>query len=449
MRKLHVLFAAALLVAVVVSPAVAAGGQEEGSGDEEVTLTYWHLWGGSRTELVDELITRFEKSHPNVTVEATFTPPNDLLTKVMQAAGTGTLPDVVQIHSGWYPQLQPSETLLALDEYVERDNLDLEKVLVEAEETRSYYDGTLYSLPNVNAGAQGLFFYNRDLMQEVGLDPDADAPQNWEEFVEVSKQLVEGLNSDGELNTIAWDPHQMAGQPMMIVFSYGAGHPTVSDDGTESLFDTAGVIETAERFDEYIEEVYGPYGGYEALINWYARVAGVDTGAAQVQGFAAGQQAFYVSGSWTISQVKSANAEMDFGILPVPGFDGQHGGIAKHGWSYAINKQTDVPDVAWEFLRFITLDINGNGWFTKQQLRPSPIAEVNLDPVYEEELGTMWNSLVESMNMDIVPESDIYQDVVKPWLRDFPSQRLQGKDVETIMNQIDRQFQDYLDDIYE
>ena len=213
--------------------------------------------------------------------------------------------------------------------------------------------------------------------------------QNWDEFVAVSKKMVSALNGSGPLEIIAWDPNQMAGQPAVITFSYGVGSPTVSADGTRSLMNSRGVIETARKFDAYVEEVYGSYGGYEALIEWYARVAGVDTGAAQVQAFAKGNQGFYVSGSWTIGQVRSANADMDFGILPVPGFNGAQGGIAKDGWSYAMNPNAENKEIVWEFIKFMTLDAEGNGWFCIQQSRPCPIAAVNDDPSYQT-MGTMW-----------------------------------------------------------
>ena len=427
-----------LLAGVLVAPTAQA----------KTKLTWWHLWGGSRAELIDKLVADYQKTHPDVEFEITFTPPNELQKKVMQAAGTGTLPGVVEIHTGWYPMLQPQVTLLPLNDYLKQDGIVLEDILVEAEAKRSYYNDTVYSLPNVNAGAQGLFFYNKGLLEQVGLDPEQDAPTNWEEFTQVSKTLVEKLNTGDQLEVIAWDPHQMAGQPAIVVFSWGAGHPTVSDNGKTSLLNTPGVIETAQKFDQYIEEVYGKFGGYQAILEWNSRVAGADTGAAQVQAFIKEKQAFYVSGSWTIGQVKSGNPDMSFGILPVPGFTGQHGGTAKHGWSYAISKQTDNADAAWEFLKFITIDPAGNGEFCKAQNRPSPIISVNNDPHYQE-VGDMWNNLVASMNQDIVPPTDINQDILKPWLRDIPARRVAGESIEAIMEDVHLMYQDFLDDLYQ
>jgi len=415
--------------------------------EEPVKLTWWHLWGGSRAPLIDKLIADYKKAHPNVEIEVTFTPPNELNTKVMQAAGTGTLPDVVEIHSGWYVNLDPANTLLNLDEHLKKENIVLEDILMEAEAKRSYYEGSVYSLPNVNAGGQGFFFYNTGLMEKAGLDPAKDLPKNWDELIQVSKTLVEKLNPGNQLDVIAWNPWQDTGQPMVTVYSYGAGHPIVSDDGKTSLLDTPEVIETAAKFDQYIEEVYGKFGGYKALIEWASRTIGAETGAAQVQPFVKEAQVFYISGSWTIGQVESGNKEMKFGLMPIPGFTKQHGATAKDGWSYAINKNSKNIEAAWEFLKFITLDPAGNGEFCKAQNRPCPMVAVNSDPYYQA-MGDRWTAIIETMNMDIIPATDVYQNTLIPWFRDVPSRRVAGEEIGDIMKDIHAMFQDYLNDVY-
>ncbi len=448
MKKISITLLALFLVSMIALPLMAAG-QSEADPAGPVTLSWWHLWGGSRTELIDAIQEDYKAVHPNVNFEVTFTPPNELMKKVIQAAGTGTLPDIVQIHSGWYTSLMPEETLTDLTPLAEKDGLDLNELLVEAEMKRSYWNNSLYSLPNVNAGAQGLFFYNKGLLKKAGLDPQKDAPKNWEEFTEISRILVEKLNDGNQLDVIAWDPNQMAGQPAVIVFSYGAGYPTVSADSKTSLMDSDGVVQTAKAFDSYIEDIYGSYGGYRGIMEWNSRVAGADTGAAQVQAFINGNQVFYVSGSWTIGQVKSGNPDLDLGILPVPGFERQHGGTAKNGWSYAISNTSKNKEAAWEFLKYITIDPAGNGEFCIAQGRPSPIVSVNKDSRYIMDLGdALWTNLVSSMNTDIVPEAlDIHQDTLKPWLRDIPSRRIAGESMDAIMADIHTWYQDYLNDI--
>jgi ABC-type glycerol-3-phosphate transport system substrate-binding protein len=320
-------------------------------------------------------------------------------------------------------------------------------MLMEAEAKRSYYQGAVYSLPNVNAGGQGFFFYNKGLMEKAGLDPAKDVPKNWDELIKVSKILVEKLNPGNQLDVLAWYPWQDTGQPMVTVYSYGAGHPIVSPDGKKSLLNTPGVLETAKKFDQYVDEVYGKFGGYKALIEWASRTIGAETGAAQVQPFVKEAQVFYISGSWTIGQVESGNKTMKFGLGPIPGFTRQHGATAKDGWSYAINKNSKNKEAAWEFLKFITIDPAGNGEFCKAQNRPCPIAAVNQDPHYQV-MGEMWPNMIATMNLDVIPDTDVYQNTLIPWFRDVPSRRIAGQTIDAIMEEIHATFQDYLDDLY-
>lgn len=436
-----------ITVGLLLALLVIAGGNQPAAAKDPVKLTWWHLWGGSRAPLIDKLLADYKKSHPEVAIEVTFTPPNEMDKKIVQAAGTGTLPDVFTIHSGWYVNLDPENTLLKLDDYLKKENIVLEKILMEAEAKRSYYKGAIYSLPNVNAGGQGFFFYNKGLLAKAGLDPVKDLPKNWAELTKVSKILVEKLNPGKQLDVIAWYPWQDTGQPMVTVFSYGVKQPIVSDDGKTSLLNTPGVIETAKKFDQYVDEVYGKFGGYKALIEWASRTVGAETGAAQVQPFVKEAQVFYISGSWTIGQVESGNKNMQFGLMPIPGFTGQHGATAKDGWSYAIGKNTKNTAAAWEFLKFITLDPAGNGEFCKAQNRPCPLAAVNQDPQYEK-MGAQWTNLIATMNLDVIPATDVYQNTLIPWFRDVPARRIAGKGIEDVMKDIHAMFQDYLNDLY-
>ena len=152
MKKMMKLFTITVVCLAIIGLGVTAE-----IAEAKTKLTWWHLWGGTRAELIEKLAADYQKINPDVEFEITFTPPNELQKKVVQAAGTGTLPDIVEIHSGWYVVLEPAQTLLNLDEYLKKDGIVLEDILVEAEAKRCYYEGSAYSLPNVNAGGHGLF----------------------------------------------------------------------------------------------------------------------------------------------------------------------------------------------------------------------------------------------------------------------------------------------------
>lgn len=150
-------------VSVVLAFVIGMFGTPEAAA--KTTLTWWHLWGGTRAELIDKLVADYKATHPDVEFEVTFAPPNEMQNKIVQAAGTGTLPDIFTINTSWYINLEPAQTLLTLDEYLKKDNIVLEDILLGAEAKRCYYEGAAYSLPNVTAGGHSLFFYNTGLMK--------------------------------------------------------------------------------------------------------------------------------------------------------------------------------------------------------------------------------------------------------------------------------------------
>ena len=61
--KKYIVFFTLLGLIFIVFPVFAGGGAEDSSVSEEpVTISLWHLWGGSRTELIDALLVKFQES---------------------------------------------------------------------------------------------------------------------------------------------------------------------------------------------------------------------------------------------------------------------------------------------------------------------------------------------------------------------------------------------------
>jgi len=91
-KSLHSSLMLALLVVLVFSLISFASAQDQ------ITLEWWdYLNGGNDTKAIEDLISRFQESHPNITIERTVIPFGDLKTRVIQAAATGTMPDIVII----------------------------------------------------------------------------------------------------------------------------------------------------------------------------------------------------------------------------------------------------------------------------------------------------------------------------------------------------------------
>jgi len=438
-----------LLTAVILSlgglPLFAGGQQDPAAAPpEKVSLTFWHLWGGSRGPLVDQLIERFNVVHPEIAIEQSFTAPFDLGPKVFAAAGTNTLPDVFNLSSDWYLNVRPDKTMVNLDPYLKRDKLAIDKILVPAEVSRCYHNGSVYSLPNVTAGAQFILFYNRKLLQQAGLT-EKDLPSNWKQYTAMSRKIVTALNQGTQLEIIPWNP--IPDYWTVVGFVIGNGAQVISKDSKTSMLDSPGAVEVVQAFDDYIEAVYGKYGGHKGLVEWFSRVRGADTGAQPIEPFIKEKQVFYISGSWAVGQVRAGNPAIDLQAALVPGLKGPQGGEVFSGWTYGIGKNTKYPDAAWKFLRYITMDVEGNGEFCKAQMRPCPIASVNDDPAYEKELGALWTAIRKSMDLDM-PTHNYFKTNLWSLLFDIPNRRINGQSVGQIMENLDKEYQDFLNDTW-
>ncbi len=67
------LLSALLLTAMLLSFSVAAQAQTaDCQGD--VTLTYWHHWGGNRIPIMEAAIAAFEVANPGICVDNVFLP---------------------------------------------------------------------------------------------------------------------------------------------------------------------------------------------------------------------------------------------------------------------------------------------------------------------------------------------------------------------------------------
>jgi sn-glycerol 3-phosphate transport system substrate-binding protein len=65
--------------------------------DDVVELKFWHAMSGGRLEPVNTLVERFNESHPNIHVEATFSGTyEETLNKAVTAAKAGNPPNIIQ-----------------------------------------------------------------------------------------------------------------------------------------------------------------------------------------------------------------------------------------------------------------------------------------------------------------------------------------------------------------
>ena len=404
-------------------------------------VTLWHVWSASREALMRELLAEFARREPGIAVEAQLVQPDLMRAKVVAAVRDRSLPDVVGLHTDWFADIDPAREFADLSPAVA--DIDLERLLLPRDLARNRHAGRLVALPNTVAGAMSLAYLDLPRLRAHGIEPD---PRwTFDSFTSDSARYVRAANDPKRLGVAAWDPFIESGHPSLLPFAFGAGEPTVSADGRRSRLDAPGVARVAAAIDRYVEEVYGPWGGYRGLLAWRNQEAGIIS-VGNVHGpLARGVQGILLTGSWAVAMIRAETPDLEFAIRPLPGLDRPHGGIACNAWSYALRPDAAAPgSPAVRLARWLTVDPAGNGAFCRRQLRPCPIAEVNRHADYTA-LGAAWGDLQAVMAADVPFDGSVHEHVLTPWWREVPVRRVAGEPMAAIMEDIHQRYQAYLD----
>ena len=208
-------FALAAL-ALAVSCAPAKRGEE---------IVFWQFWP---SEVVTPLIQKFERENPTLHVRMEQLTWQSGLEKITAAVAAGNPPDLCELGSTWIPRMLASGSL--------------------TEWTRSVHDlvprlrgwelcsvgGHHYGLPWV-MGTRALF-YNKTLFAQAGLDSN-QAPETWDELYDAAERINKLGDSTHGYGVQAGERYVLFKK--FMPFAWGNGGRVLSDDLTQSEFDSA------------------------------------------------------------------------------------------------------------------------------------------------------------------------------------------------------------------
>ncbi len=155
---------------------------EDAIPTEPVTIRY--AWWGSekRHEAMLAMIEAFQAKYPTITVEAEYQGYDGYYEKIMTELSSGTAPDVMQIETGWIPDIQGAGDYLA---ELETLNIDLSTLKPGLLDASGKYNGKAYLFP-CTVGSSCMFV-NTDFAAKNGLDLNKE--YTWNELMELGKQI--------------------------------------------------------------------------------------------------------------------------------------------------------------------------------------------------------------------------------------------------------------------
>lgn len=317
--------------------AQAEAGTEAAPAGEEITLK-WAIWDEATTAYWQDIKEAYEASHENVTIEMVDLGSTDYMTVLAtELSGEGTDFDVVTIKDvPGYATLVQKGAILALDDYIAADSVDLSRFAGTTEQVT--VDGKLYQLPFRNDF--WVMFYNKDLFDAAGVAyPTND--MTFEEYDALAREMT-----DTTFGSQVYGAHYHTWRSAVQLFGVLDGQHTILDG-------------------EY--SAFKPY--YEMVLNQEAdgvcrKYADLKTeGLHYSAAFSGGDVAMMNMGSWFIStmitnlQTGEYDSELcgNWGIVKYPHAEGvEPGSTLGTITGLAVTSATDTPDAAWEFVNWVS-----------------------------------------------------------------------------------------------
>ncbi|WP_055702069.1 ABC transporter substrate-binding protein [Streptomyces silaceus] len=338
------LAAAGLLLSGCANPSVGSANDDP---TKPVTLKFWHGWSTpGEVKAVNDSIARFEKLHPNITVEATGNVSDETVNQALRAGGDKA-PDVVSsFTTNNVGQYCESGMWANLDPFMKKTGLDKKKVFPKTLLDYTSYRGSQCALPLL-ADAYGMY-YNKDAFEEAGIERP---PRTMSEFKKVAEKLTVRSGKDS-YKRVGFMPNFRFYQnsPDRLFAQWGPqyfdakGDARLADDpSTYTFFKTARQLADAQ----------GGYGDLERF-----RLTFGDEMSSQ-NAFLTGKVAMHLDGEWRGLMLDEAKAEFDWDVAPLPVPDDQadtYGRGFITGTVAGIAHSSKHQNAAWELVRFLTAD---------------------------------------------------------------------------------------------
>jgi multiple sugar transport system substrate-binding protein len=347
--KSKALIAATAALALAACGGTSAPASSNASG-KVVNITWQTMWSGTTLTLLNQMVTAFNASHPDIHVTESNIPSATGDAKLLSEISAGDPPDVF---TEWNPVLggyAANGSIQSMAPYLTGKYAGLEKWEYPIARDGGLYKGKLYAIPmSMNSWA---LYYNKSMLKAAGITtPPTTLAQLY------TDQAKEWKISGNKLEQIGFYPDYNGGFEYYGSF-FGAVN-CFDASGKYAFASCKGAQTEANFFASY--DKY-PYSAVAAMETAYGAVAG-----GQDDAFVAGKEGFNMDGPWEGAQnIPDSNPKMigNFGVVPFPGTVPQ-GSTFGQGNYNIIPKGAANPSAAFTFIAW--LSGFGNAKFTSAE----------------------------------------------------------------------------------
>jgi multiple sugar transport system substrate-binding protein len=327
---------AAAVTVLAVGMTAACGGSSDSSGATTATGPI-KVWMSNNPEEIawgKAVVKQWNAAHPDQKVTAQEIPAGETSEEVIGAAITaGTAPCLVfNTSPAAVPQFQKQGGLVPLNsfegaaQYIESRSGDV------AQQYKSS-DGQYYQMPWKSNPV--MIFYNKDLLQKAGIDPDNPPLATYDEFLDTSRKIVDSGAAQAAIWPTPTSEFFQSWFDFYPLFAAQSGGEQLVENGQAAFDDPAGNA-AADFWATMYSEGLAPKEVYNG------------------DAFADQKAALAIVGPWAIAVYGES---VDWGVAPVPTENGMPPEQI-HTFSDAKNvglySACENQGTAWQFLKFAT-----------------------------------------------------------------------------------------------
>lgn len=349
--------------------------QSQANTNGKTEIVFWHAMGGPLGEAMDKLINEYNNNPNSKCYVKTINMGSydTLQKKLLASLIADEAPDVAQCFETLTKKFIKHDKIICIDDLIEADlksgemKEDIRNDIIPALRVNNTFVGKLYSFP-FNKSVQVLY-YNKDMFQEVGLDPE-QPPRTFKELREYCQKIVDFYKAKGIEGKYGYGCAKSNNWSFLNRIKANKGYIVKRD--------TDGVLKCG--FNE------------KAAIDSLSFLQDMLKDGLAKEGQAFDHQNEFIAGKCGIieSSVTSKiymNPDFRLGMAPVPGIEDESlpGGVYRStilsGTNICIFKNVDPKKVegAWDFIKWFTNTENGVKWSIGTTYMPVRVSSVNSD----------------------------------------------------------------------
>ncbi|MFH1145699.1 MAG: extracellular solute-binding protein [bacterium] len=335
---------------------------------QAVTLTYWRTYDDQSA--FNDLIKKYQQNHKNVTIRYRKLRPEEYELELLKAWAEDRGPDIFSVPNNEVVKYQSKilavpETLSVPYITVKGEGFNQEKIVtikktagmtikrlkdnfVDVVGKDSVVDNKIYGLPlSVDSL---VMYYNKDMFNAAGLPIP---PATWKDFVTAVPKLTI-TNRKGEIlqSGAALGGTQNIIRQFDILSALMIQNGSVMNVGSRAVFNQVPASLAGGQYHPGVEALrfYTDFANpTKEVYSWN------DSFPDSLTAFTSNRTAVFFGYAYHLPLIRLASPSLNLGIAPFPQIEeSPKAATAASYWLETVSKKTKNPDVAWDFVQFIT-----------------------------------------------------------------------------------------------